>query len=115
MNRFNQRIALVLKIGINCSMTIIIVGLILFFLTGQSGYSLNTYPQSITEIMSGVSALKPFAIITLGLFVLILTPVVRIVTAMIGFIIEKDYLYVTITISVLIILMMSFMIGTLKS
>lgn len=114
MNRFNQQIALVLKIGINCSMTIIMTGLILLFLTGQSGYSLNTYPQSLIDIAGGVYSLKPFAIITLGLLVLILTPVIRIVTAMIEFIREKDYLYVIITISVLIILMISFIIGTLK-
>jgi len=46
-------------------------------------------------------------IIQLGLLVLIATPVARVIFSLIGFLIEKDWIYVAITAVVLIILSVS--------
>jgi len=47
------------------------------------------------------------SLIQLGLLLLIATPIARIVFSIIGFILEKDYLYVTITTVVLLIIILS--------
>ncbi|MBC6179116.1 DUF1634 domain-containing protein, partial [Listeria welshimeri] len=60
---------------------------------------------------SGLSTLKPYAIMMFGLFCLILTPVLRVVVSLFTFLKEKDYLYVGITGLVLDILVISFLIG----
>ena len=54
---------------------------------------------------------KPFAIIMLGLFLLILTPVLRVVVSIYAFAVERDTLYVAITTIVLIILVIAMVIG----
>ena len=47
----------------------------------------------------------------LGIFLLILTPVLRVVISIYAFAKEKDHLYVWITSIVLVILIISFIIG----
>jgi uncharacterized membrane protein len=41
----------------------------------ESGYNGDYFPKTPTEIFNGVVLLKPYAIILLGLIILILTPV----------------------------------------
>jgi uncharacterized membrane protein len=47
------------------------------------------------------------SIIQLGLLLLIATPIARIVFSIVGFILEKDHLYVTITVIVLLVIIVS--------
>ncbi|WP_163654730.1 DUF1634 domain-containing protein [Listeria sp. PSOL-1] len=112
MYRVEAVVGGLLRIGVLISAFIIVVGLILFIFTGKSGYPENFYPTTIHDICSGLLALKPFAIIMFGLFCLILTPVLRVVVSFVTFFIEKDYLYVIITAIVLLILVISFFMGT---
>ncbi len=100
-----------LRIGVLISATIIIFGLILYMVTGESGYKGSTYPTSISAIFTGLTALKPFSIIMFGLLCLIFTPVFRVIVSLFTFLKEKDYLYVGITGIVLCILLISFLIG----
>ncbi len=58
-------------------------------------------------------ALKPYAVLMLGLFLLILTPVLRVVVSIYAFIKEKDRLYTWITTAVLVILIGAMIIGYL--
>ena len=51
------------------------------------------------------------AIIQLGILILILTPLVRIIFALIGYLKEKDYVYVAISLIVLAIMSVSFLTG----
>ena len=51
------------------------------------------------------------AIIQLGILMLIFTPLMRIIFALIGYLKEKDYLYVVISSIVLIIMVISFVTG----
>ncbi|EUJ31623.1 DUF1634 domain-containing protein [Listeria cornellensis] len=112
MHRVEAVVSLLLRIGVLLSAAIILAGLLLLLLTGSSGYPGTTYPTTLTAIFSGISDFKPYAIIMFGLFCLILTPVLRVVVSLITFLKEKDYVYVTITAIVLIILAISFFIGT---
>jgi uncharacterized membrane protein len=47
-------------------------------------------------------------LVQLGLFVLIATPITRIAFSIIGYMLEKDYLYVTITVLVLAVILCNF-------
>lgn len=102
------------------SVSIIIFGVILFFITGKTGYSYNNlnslitargnlqfYPFSVASIFSGIAQLKPFAIIQLGVLVLLLTPFGRILMQFFIFLYEKDYKFTVIALVVFLILMFS--------
>jgi uncharacterized membrane protein len=60
--------------------------------------------RSVKQIIKGVGQLDSLSIIQLGLLLLIATPVSRVIFSIIGFLFEKDYLYVIISLIVLIIL-----------
>ncbi len=54
-----------------------------------------------------LAALEPLAITQLGLLTLLATPVVRVAASVVGFALEHDRLYMTITLAVLLILLTS--------
>lgn len=62
---------------------------------------------SVATILSGLKVADGLAIVQLGIFLLILTPVVRVLFAVVGFLKEKDYLYVAIGTLVLLIIFLS--------
>ncbi|MDV7719019.1 DUF1634 domain-containing protein [Pediococcus ethanolidurans] len=113
MNQIELIIGQVLRIGVLISAAVILVGVLLIVFTGQTGYSANVYPTTVNAIASGIVALKPFAIVMLGLFLLILTPVLRVVVSIYAFAKERDHLYVWITTFVLVILLIGMWIGYL--
>ncbi|KIL38343.1 membrane protein [Gordoniibacillus kamchatkensis] len=100
-----------LRIGVYVSATVIIFGLILFFVRGSSGYQGDAYPNSLPDIVRGIMALRPYAVIMLGIILLILTPVLRVAISVWVFKREGDKLYVGITSIVLVILIVSFLLG----
>ncbi len=105
------RIARFIRIVVLGSAAVILLGLVLYFATGTSGYDNGFYPIALGQILSGVAAIKPYAVIMLGIFLLILTPILRVAVSVIVFLKEKDYLYVAITALVFVILLVSLVIG----
>lgn len=102
----------ILQIGVIVAAIIMAMGLILFLVNGgNSGYATNAHPTTIHAILVGTAQFKPYAIMMVGLFCLILTPVLRVIVSIYAFYKEKDHLYVIITTLVLIILGLSFIIG----
>ncbi|MEG2338298.1 MAG: DUF1634 domain-containing protein [Clostridium sp.] len=99
----------VLRVGVVISSLIIILGISLLFITGNSDF--NTDNISFSMVFTSAANLHPSYIIMIGLLVLILTPVFRIIASLIMFYNQKDRTYVCITIIVLIILSISFLIG----
>ena len=77
------------------------------FVGEQAGFT------TISQIMSGVCSFNAKGIIQLGVLVLIATPILRIFFSLIGFILEKDRLYILITFVVLSVMMFS-IFGGLK-
>ncbi|MBP2649925.1 MAG: hypothetical protein H6Q74_750 [Firmicutes bacterium] len=100
-----------LQLGVVISATVIVVGMILFIASGEGGFPGDTYPTSFSTIWQGVLALKPYAIILLGLILLICTPIFRVGISILVFFKEKDWLYVGISFIVFIILISSFIFG----
>lgn len=69
------------------------------------------YLRELSTIIPRVLSFDGAAIIQLGVCVLIATPILRVAFSVIGFLIEKDYMYVTITIIVLVIIMANMLLG----
>jgi uncharacterized membrane protein len=57
--------------------------------------------QSIWPILSGVAQLDGRAVIQLGILVLVATPVIRVLFSVLAFAVQRDRLYVSITLIVL--------------
>ncbi|BAN73288.1 MULTISPECIES: DUF1634 domain-containing protein [Lacticaseibacillus] len=103
----------VMQVGVILSAVVIVLGLILLIATGSTGYPAGVHPTRVGAILSGTFALKPYAVLMTGIFLLILTPVLRVVVSIYAFAVEHDHLYVWITTAVLIILIGAMTIGYL--
>ncbi len=125
--RMELLIAQLLRVGVLLSFIILAVGICAVVATGQTGYDqirlddLNSivqyhaghppFPNSLGDVATGILQFKPYAIIALGLIVLIAIPVFRVAVSVIAFAWERDRLYVLITAFVLAMLLLSFAIG----
>lgn len=67
--------------------------------------------RSLSGILQGILELNGAAVIQFGVIVLIATPVLRVAISAIAFLIEKDYLYVVITLIVLAIIVANMLLG----
>ncbi|WP_222538473.1 DUF1634 domain-containing protein [Pedobacter polysacchareus] len=115
-----QLIGQVLRYGVLTSGIIAIIGGIWYLI--QSGSGIPNYTSfsgepagytSLTGIIKGLAAGSAKEIIQLGVVILIATPILRIVFSLFSFILEKDRLYIVITLIVLLIIIFS-MFGGLK-
>ena len=79
--------------------------------SGQPFPGVAEYLRELSTILPRVLALDGAAIIQLGVVVLIATPVIRVIFSAFSFLIEKDYLYVTITLIVLAIILANMFLG----
>ena len=60
----------VMQIGVILAAVVIIFGLILLLVSGSTGYPAGVHPTRIGAIISGTVALKPYAILMTGIFLL---------------------------------------------
>jgi uncharacterized membrane protein len=107
-------IGMLLRTGVILAAAVVSVGAILYLV--QNGRNTTHYAsfhseperlKSPSDIFHGAIALDPREIIQLGLLLLIATPVARVIFSAIAFAIERDYMYVVITLIVLGILLYS--------
>jgi uncharacterized membrane protein len=108
----------VLRAGVIISMSIVFLGGIIYLY--RHGYTVADHKKFVgipdfiktaPGIFSGIMALRGQAIIQFGIILLIATPVLRVIFSAIGFILEKDYLYVGISLLVLLIIFISMISG----
>ena len=62
--------------------------------------------RTISGVLAGARALEPRAWIQLGLMILVATPVARVAFSVVGFALERDRLYVGLTLVVLALLLL---------
>jgi uncharacterized membrane protein len=98
----------VLSVGSYLAAFLTLVGLILFLFTGQiPGIEGESRPLSFSLFFSGLKEKSPLTFLNLGILVMMLTPLLRVITAGFSFFLEKDYKYVWIASGVFIILLIS--------
>jgi uncharacterized membrane protein len=118
----DQMIAYVLRGGVTISILVVLAGLVITFVHHREYFRSRpalgaltnpgaSYPSSISAVIEGVRAGRGQAIVTLGLLLLIATPVARVAVSIAVFVIERDRLYVVITAVVLALLLLSFVLG----
>ncbi len=99
----NRIIANILRLGSVISAILMLAGLFLFLVKGypQQEAHILGFPQAL----AGSLALEPVALMTLGIVILLLTPLLRVVGAFFAFLLfEKDWKYALISLGVLLIL-----------
>jgi len=114
----NRSVGNLLRLGVILSVITSLVGFVKLFLEGFK------MPEKYSSLAVGSSSEKVWgqfwnslckgegvAIIQLGILLLIFTPLMRIIFALIGYLKEKDYVYVIISSIVLAIMAVSFFTG----
>ncbi|MEZ2443765.1 DUF1634 domain-containing protein [Chitinophaga sp. RCC_12] len=113
-----QLIGKQLRIGVIVSSIIVFIGGVIYLV--RHGHEHPSYGDftgvreglaNLPGIWQGVMENKGMNIIQLGIVLLIATPIIRIAFSVIAFLIEKDYLYVGITLLVLGIILFSMLGG----
>jgi uncharacterized membrane protein len=107
-------IGTLLRTGVILAASVVLLGGVLYL--SRHGHEIPNYtafhgePESLkspVEIVQEVMQLNARAIIQLGLLLLIATPVARVLFSAIAFAIERDGMYVVITLIVLAVLLFS--------
>ncbi len=104
-----RSIGWILQGGVILSAAMILLGLFLLP-TRPGGLSITrmlNFPQTLNAVRVGLQIWRPQAFIALGLLLLIATPVLRVAVSILGFALERDRKYVSITVAVLAILLFS--------
>jgi uncharacterized membrane protein len=113
--RFEQFLGNILRAGVLLAGAVVLLGGALYL--ARHGHEKPDHkvfhgePADLRNPMSIVEKavlLSGSGVIQLGLLLLIATPVARVVFSVFGFLRERDYLYVTLTLIVLAILLYSF-------
>lgn len=123
--RIEILISNLLRTGVLTSLCGIVLGGVLMFLhhpefvsSEESLQQLigaqSAFPRTFPEILAGVAAFRGQAIATLGLLLLVATPVMRVVISIFTFIYQKDRVFVIITSVVLMLLVLSFVLGAVE-
>lgn len=119
-----QYIGKLLRYGVMLSCAITIFGGIVYLVqhhgqtadytpvpSGQPFPGVQSYLREFVTIMPSVLNMDGAAIIQLGILVLIATPIIRVAFSAFSFLIERDYLYVGITLIVLAIILANMLLG----
>ena len=104
----------ILRFGTIISISIVFLGGVIYLM--RHGHTVANYQkfkgipafvQYPAGIVNGILNFKGQAIIQFGIILLIATPILRIIVSAISFVLERDYLYVGISLLVLLIIFIS--------
>ena len=114
----DQRIEIIigslLRAGVILAASVVLIGGVLYLV--RHGHETVNYSsfhgepealKNIPAVLGGVASGSARAIIQLGLLLLIATPIARVLFSAFAFALERDYLYVVITLIVLAVLLYS--------
>jgi uncharacterized protein len=99
----------ILQGGVILSAAVILIGVLMMSLQPDkfAAQKFQQFPQTFSQVWTGLLTLHPQAVIVLGLLLLIATPVVRVAVSILAFGVEGDRRFVVITTVVLLILLFS--------
>lgn len=108
----------VLRTGVVLAAILLVIGMVLAGADGDLGGGRSSldaaidgsadHPSSFTDVVKGLGDAQPEAVISLGLLVLVATPIVRVLVAGIDFFRRRDHLFALISLTVLVLLGASF-------
>jgi uncharacterized membrane protein YfcA/uncharacterized membrane protein len=102
-------ISYVLRGGVLLSAAVILAGVALRFTQPNAvgGGEFIHYPHTLSAVLPEIMERSPEGVITLGLLILLATPVLRVAVSVAAFALERDWRYVLITLIVLVLLLAS--------
>jgi len=98
-----------LRTGVLASGFLMVAGLGLLWATGDASCPAGV--MSVSWMLFGDPFLEPSHVLFLGFFILIATPLLRIVASATAHIVERDIVFALLNVSVLLILAVSFVLG----
>ncbi|UFS69999.1 DUF1634 domain-containing protein [Geomonas sp. RF6] len=115
-------ISQLLRIGVILSLLLIVGGTIVTFCRHPLYVSSTdvlqrltepgaAFPHTLRDVVAGLRELRGLAIVTVGLLLLIATPVLRVAISILGFIYQGDRVFTAITTVVLGLLLLSLVLG----
>lgn len=104
----NERVHQILVAGLYASVSLMILGIILDLIFQRS---LPTAVVPLSELWQRIVTLRPSAFFSLGLILLILTPLLRVIGSLGVFIRERDWRYAAFTFTVLVVMLISIYVG----
>ncbi len=112
----NRSVGNLLRIGVILSVSVSLIGFVKLFLEGfkmpDNYEELEiTHERVFHHFWKSLIHFEGMGIIQLGILLLIFTPVVRIIFALAGYLKERDFTYVIISLIVLGIILFSFLMG----
>ena len=125
MRRLEILISNVLRVGVIASVALIVVGMVLVFVQHPAYVNSSDelpnivsskaiFPHTLDALLAGVRNFQGEAIVTLGLLVLMGTPVTRVAVSILAFIYNRDRVYTVITAAVLTLLFISLLLGRIE-
>ena len=116
--RMDKRLEIVigytLRIGVITAAVIVLIGGVLYIVRNRSATpdygafdAASKQADNLSGVVQNIRALNSDGIIQLGLLVLIATPILRVVFSAIAFALERDMVYVVVTLIVLTVLLYS--------
>jgi len=129
ITRMELMISYVLRGGVLLSAAVILCGITLAAVTRDTGYAPiqphhlpdilafhpaagpGYFPTAPAAVLQAALIGKPYAIIGLGMLLLIATPVLRVALSVVFFLAQRDWLYAGITVFVLTVLLASLIVG----
>ena len=111
-----------LRIGVMLSLTVVVIGMVVSFVHHPDYLSSSTalhgitshsavFPHTMRDAVESMRRAEGRGIVVLGLLLLVATPVMRVAVSILGFVYERDWLFVAITATVLALLLLSFVLG----
>ncbi len=105
-----------LRIGVIAAAVLVLAGGV-YYLIENAGtvadyhtfHPAAKHTLDLAGIVQNALALNSLGIIQLGLLVLVATPLVRVILSVVAFVLERDLLYVVVTVIVLTVLLYSFL------
>ncbi len=116
--RLELAIGYMLRIGVLVAAAVVFLGGVLY-LHQQHGarrnyvhfHGVSPALRQPASVLAGVRHLDAESVIALGLLLLIATPIVRVLFAIGGFLLERDWLYTGVSLAVLLVLLYSLFAG----
>jgi len=125
LGRIEIAISTLLRVGVVLSLALIVVGTVVAY-RQHPEYLTQTiepprlaapeseFPHSLETLIAALRTWSGEAIVTLGLLVLIATPVMRVALSVLYFLYQNDRVYALITAAVLCLLLLSLVLGRIE-
>lgn len=109
-----RAIALILRVGSFGSAVLMLLGILLGWLRPAANLQPGAPLIPLRALAGELARGNPLAVMQAGVLLLLLTPLVRIVTAAVAFLRERDYLYTLVSLTVLAIIVTSLILAVVR-